>query len=156
MKTSCPGSSIFIAVPVLFLLVSPGPVDAQQKTKEYKADFVQVLRDSATMHFLADYWITEVLGVVGEEAIPETIKLGDAITIEDSILIVKHIFVTECLVDLKWDSEVLCEEGQVQCLLVERLEDVPSDKGTHRLWITVARLPSFRTGSEKRQRGQIA
>ena len=137
MKTPFPGSRLFIALTAFFALTSFAGAHAQQKTKEYKAGSIQVLKNSATMRFHTDYWITQVLGVVGEEGIPNTIELGDVITVEDGTLIVKHIFVTECLVDLKWGGEVLCEKGQVQCLLVERIEDVPSDRGTHRLWITV-------------------
>jgi hypothetical protein len=143
MRTPFPGRRLFIAIAAYFLVFSPAPAHVQQKTREYKADSIQVIDNSATMRFHTDYWITEVLGAVGEDGIPKTIELGDVITVEDRMLIVNHIFVTECLVDLKWGGEVLCEKGQVQCLLVERLEDVPSDRDTHRLWITVDQCRQF-------------
>jgi len=111
MRTRFPGSRIFVAIAALLLLVSLTPAHAQQKTKEYRTDSIQVLKNSATMRFHADYWVTQVLGVVGDEGIPRTIELGDVITVEDRALIVNHIFVTECLVDLIWAGEVLCEKG---------------------------------------------
>jgi hypothetical protein len=137
MRPPFTGSKRLSAVTAFFLALSPRLAHAQQKTGEYEVDSIQVLNNSAATRFRADYWITEVLGVVGGDGIPETIYLGDVITVEGRTLTVNYIFVTECLVELKWAAKVLCEKGQVQCLLVERLEDVPSDRGTHRLWITV-------------------
>ena len=141
---------IFIAIAACFLLLAPAPATAQQKTREYKANSIQVLKNSATMRYQKDYFVTKVMGVVGKEGIPQIISLGDVIAVKDRTLTVNHIFVTECFVMMEWGGEVLCEKGQVQCLVVERPEDVPSDRDTHRLWITVDHcrpLPE-KTGSQ--------
>ena len=125
------------AIAVAFLLMALAPANAQQKTREYMANSIEVLKNSATMRYHKDYLITETTGVVGKNGIPSMIKLGDVITVKDRTLNVNYIYVTECLVNMEWGGEVFCEKGQIRCLVVERPEDVPSDSGTHRLWITV-------------------
>lgn len=129
-------------------ILSFGIVNAQEKTREYRADSIEVLSNSGTMRYRSDYVVTQVTGVVGKAGIPDVIKQGDTITVQDRTLRASFIFVTECLVEMKWGGQVLCAKGQIQCLVVERLEDIPSDTNDYRLWITVDHCrPSFLKGT---------
>ncbi len=134
-----PWSKSFIMLAIVALLpIWPGTL-AGQKTREYKAQSVRVLQHSATMRYRDDYWVTTITGVAGKDGIPQRISVGDTIHVGDRALTANYIFVTECLVTLEWAGNVLCDQGQVQCLVVERLEDVASDSNPYRLWITVDR-----------------
>lgn len=110
---------------------------AGENTREYRARAIKVLNNSATMRYQNDYFVTSTTGVVGNQGIPGIIRLGDNIEVGDQSISVKHIFVTQCLVQMEYAGEVFCERGQVSCVVVERLEDVPSDNERDRLWITV-------------------
>lgn len=115
-----------------------GAVREGEKTREYKAASVRVLNRSATMHYQKGYMMTVVSGIVGSEGIPEVISLGDVIKVKGETLKVNHIFVTEYFVDMKWGKEVLARKGDIDCVIVEREEDVPSDdEDRDRLWIHV-------------------
>jgi hypothetical protein len=122
-------------VAICFLL--PAAADAKQRTKEYQATSISVLENSGTMRYHEDYLITKFTGVIGTIGIPQTIVLVDIIKGKDRTLVVNHIFVTQCLAILKYAGRVLCAQGQIKCLVVERSEDIPSDRDIHRLWITV-------------------
>lgn len=119
------------------IAIYPALVGAQEKTEQFNARTIKVLSTSATMRYHADYWVTVVSGVIGSEGIPETIRLGDKITVEDRTLTANYIFATRCLTRMEWAGEVLCEEGQISCVVVERPEDVPSEEERDRLWIHV-------------------
>ncbi len=119
-------------------------VAAAQKVSEFKASAIQVQGDSATMHYHKDYLITTVSGVVGKAGIPRTIRLGDVIRVEDRVLKVNHIFATKCLKTMKYRKETLCRKGQVQCVIVERPEDRPTDEERDRLWIHVKQCVPLR------------
>jgi hypothetical protein len=118
-------------------VICAAPATAQDKVEEFQAKAIEVVNDSAAMLYHADYWITVASGTVGKAGIPQVIRLGDTISVEDRKLQVNHIFAKRCLVRMEWDGQVLCEEGQVSCVAVERPEDVPSDEERDRLWIYV-------------------
>jgi hypothetical protein len=119
------------------LLLAPNLATAQSKTVEFQARAIEVLDDSATMLYHADYWITTVTWPVGKEGIPKVIRLGDVVTVGNRTLVANYIFVTQCLERMEWGGDVLCEKGQTTCTVVERPEDVPSDEERDRQWIYV-------------------
>jgi len=123
------GAELLTANAASFLLLPPTPANARGKLQS-TGPSILVLKNSGTMRFQKDSLVTNVLGVVGEEGIPRRIGLGDIIKVEDWTF-------TKCLANLEWGGTVLCETGQVKCVVVERPEDVPSDRDTHRFWITV-------------------
>jgi len=127
-----------LAVPIIMASMSPLFAFAQGKTMEFQAQSIEVLNNSATMLYHADYWVTSVSGSVGKEGIPKIIRLGDVVVVKGSTLRVNHIFATKCLTKMRWKDEILCEEGQVHCVAVERPEDVPSYDDRDRLWIFVS------------------
>jgi hypothetical protein len=114
-----------------------GSPAAQQKTREFNPQAIRVMNNSATMHYHKDYLVTIVSGVVGSEGIPQVIRVGDVIKVKDRSLKVNHIYATQCLERMEWSGQVLCEQGQVSCVAVERPEDRPSDEERDRLWIHV-------------------
>ena len=63
--------------------------------------------------------------------------MGDAVKVGNRSLRVNHIYATQCLEKLEWAGELLCEEGQVNCVAVERAEDRPSGDERDRLWVYV-------------------
>jgi hypothetical protein len=112
---------------------------AQSKIEEFQASSIEVLSDSAEMLYHKDYLVTVTSGVVGKVGIPNVIRVGDSITVEDTTVPVNYIFVTRCLTRMEYGGQVLCEEGQTTCVAVENPEDVPSDEERDRVWIYVAR-----------------
>ena len=110
---------------------------AQKKTVEAEARMIRVLNNSATMRYQKDYLITVVSGSAGSEGIPKVISVGDAVKVGNRSLRVNHIYATQCLEKLEWAGELLCEEGQVNCVAVERAEDRPSGDERDRLWVYV-------------------
>jgi hypothetical protein len=110
---------------------------ADDSTREFTATAVQVLDGSASLHYHTGYLITSVTGDLGGAGIPETIRLGDTISVQDRKLTVHYIYGTECLKRMEWGGEVFCDVGQTYCVAVERPEDVPSDEERDRQWIYV-------------------
>lgn len=85
-----------------------------------------------------NYLVTQSRGPVGSEGIPAEIRLGDVVQVKDKHINVKHIFWTRHLERAQYGKEILAEEGEVRCVLVETPEDLPySDDFRNRLWITV-------------------
>lgn len=112
--------------------------ESDNRTQEYKAASIRVLNQSATMHQHKNYFITQTSGPVGTEGIPEVIKLGDTVTVKGKTILVRHIFVTEILADMKWGAEVLAKKGDVRCVIVESEENLPyGEEKRNRLWIYV-------------------
>jgi hypothetical protein len=56
---------------------------ADDSTREFTATAVQVLDGSASLHYHTGYLITSVTGDLGGAGIPETIRLGDTISVQD-------------------------------------------------------------------------
>src|SRR5262249_48600395 len=107
-------------------------------TRKYKASAVEVLNHSAMMHEQKNYFVTSTTGPVGNEGIPDAIKVGDTVTVRGRTLHVRHIFVTEILEDMKWGGKMLAKKGDVHCMVVASEQDLSSD-GTERdrRWIRV-------------------
>ena len=123
----------FLITTFLFI----GQTNAQEKRREYRASAIEVLNDSAAMHYHKNYFITVISGTVGSEGIPSVIRVGDRITVKDRTLKANYILATECLERMEWGGEVHCEAGQVYCVVVERPEDIPSEIERNRQWIYV-------------------
>jgi len=58
--------------------------------------------------------------------------------VDDKAILANYIFVTKYLVDMVWNKTVLGKKGESSCLVVEHLEDIPTDEERDRLWINVA------------------
>ncbi len=72
--------------------------------------------------------------------IPESIQLGETITVKGQRIRANHILVKEIQADMKYSSQFLGKAGDSQCVIVESLENLPDDNesGTsERLWIIV-------------------
>lgn len=146
-----------VPVFVIFMAVTIGA--AAEKTREYEATAVRVRNNSATMNAHKNYYVTIVSGPVGKEGIPEVINLGDKITVKDRSLTVKHIFVTEILEDMKWAGKSLGRKGDIQCTIVERLQDLPhvdENQWRDRLWIHVTECEPIRVAAKPSDSSQIS
>jgi len=119
------------------LTVGAAPVIAQHDITEFEARSIRVLGNSAVMHSQQDYWVTSATGPIGSKGIPETIRLGDAITVNDRTVMAKHIYASRCNRRIEGAGKVLCEDGHTSCVVVEKPEDRPSDQVRNRLWIHV-------------------
>jgi len=113
--------------------------DSDSKVREYKATSIRVRNGSATMWQDKNLLITQTRGPVGTQGIPETINIGDVVTVDGKPIRVKHIFVTEFLQDMRWGKETLGRKGDVKCVIVESEENLPygDEKQRNRLWINV-------------------
>ena len=81
---------------VVLLLVG-APLVLAQSTREGTAEEIIVRNNSGTMHQHKNYFITVISEVVGKEGIPNRIKIGDRVTVEDITITVNHIKVTHVL-----------------------------------------------------------
>ena len=106
-------SWIGAAVLVVAVIGCAPPTVDRERTREFKAQAVSVINNSATMHFHKRYLVTVVSGKIGSEGIPQVIRLGDVIRVKDRSLKVNHIYVTECLERMEWGGEILCEQGEI-------------------------------------------
>lgn len=107
------------------------------RTTEYKATAVRVVNRSAVMHEHRT-GILASTGAVGQDGIPDVLKLGDVVTVKGRTVRIRHIFVTEIHEDLKWAGEVLARKGDVRCIAVESEDQVPhNEQKRDRLWIYV-------------------
>ena len=103
-----------------------------------RASHIRVKNDSATMYATRNYLVTQSSGAVGRDGIPVDIRLGDAVQVQGQVIKVNHIFWKLYLERAQYKNQVLADAGDVQCVLVETLEDLPySDDYRDRLWITV-------------------
>jgi hypothetical protein len=107
------------------------------KAREYQAQSIRVKDRSAAMYQYKDHSLT---GPVGNDEIPESIQIGDAITINGQTIRAQHILVKEILSDIRYGGQVLGKTGDTQCVITESPENLPStDKNAarDRLWIVV-------------------
>ena len=63
------------------------------KAREYEAQSIRVKDHSATMYQYKDQSTATSSGPVGNEGIPESIQIGDAITVDGHTIRAKHILV---------------------------------------------------------------
>ncbi len=108
-------------------------------TEEGEAKSIRVRNDSAMMRYHKSYFFTLASGEVGREGIPTDILIGDSIRVKDHALRVNHIFWTRYRERVEMMGKVLANAGDVRCMLVETLADVPygDDERRDRLWILV-------------------
>lgn len=112
------------------------------KAREYEAQSIRVKDQSATLYQYNAHSIRPSFGPVGAAGIPESIQIGDAITVNGHTLRAQHILVKEILSDISYGGQVLGKAGEAQCVIVESLENLPDadESDTRdRLWIVVER-----------------
>lgn len=114
------------------------PAVAQDDITEFMAQSIRVLGDSGMMHRQRDYWITSVTWQIGSKGIPETINIGDVIGVSDQKIRANYIYASRCNRRIERAGNLLCRDGQIRCMVVERPEDRPSDDVRNRLWVQVA------------------
>ncbi len=111
-----------------------------RKAREYEAQSIRVKDQSATLYQYNADVIRPSLGPVGTVGIPESIQIGDAITVNGHTLRAQHILVKEILSDINYDGHVLGKAGETQCVIVESLKNLPDADQSDtrdRLWIVV-------------------
>lgn len=141
---------------LMFALPSRGIAGGD--TKEYMAQSIEVLNDSAMMHYHKNLHVTQVLGSVGKEGIPKVIRVGDKIKVKDRELTANFIYVTEALKTMSYGGQVLMKKGDISCVVVESPDNLPySDEWADRLWINVKQCKPTATneagGSDKSLEG---
>jgi hypothetical protein len=107
------------------------------KAREYQAQSIRVKDRSAAMYQYKDHSLT---GPMGNEEIPESIQIGDVVTVNGKTIRAQHILVKEILSDIRYGGQVLGKTGDTQCVITESPENFPSaDKSAarDRLWIVV-------------------
>lgn len=110
------------------------------KAREYEAQSIRVKDHSATMYQYKDHRLTTSANPVEQVGIPDSIQIGDAITVDGKTIRAKHILVKEILSDINYGGQVLGKTGETQCVIVESLEDLPSideSAARERLWVMV-------------------
>jgi len=110
------------------------------KAREYQAQSIRVKDQSAAMYQYNDHSLTPSSGPVGNEGIPESIRIGDVITVNGHTIRAQHILVKEILSDIHYGGQVLGKAGDTQCVITESPENLPSaDKSAarDRVWIVV-------------------
>lgn len=110
------------------------------KAREYEARSIRVKDQSATLYQYKAHLTTPSVGPVGTVGIPESIQIGDAITVDGHTLRAQHILVKEILSDINYDGHVLGKAGETQCIIVESLKNRPGvdqSDTSDRLWIVV-------------------
>lgn len=125
---------ILISVIVLWCLMG-GVVSSQSLRGEKAVSSIRVLNKSAMMHAHRDYWITIVSSPVGNETIPEIIKLGDIIKVKERTLRVRIIIATKHDKTFRYQGKVIARKGDTSCVIVESMKNLPSDEERSRLWI---------------------
>lgn len=132
--------TLIALVPVRLAKNETEQAQQTRKAREYEAQSIRVKDQSATLYQYNADSIRPSVGPVGAVGIPESIQIGDAITVNGHTLRAQHILVKEILSDIKYDGHVLGKAGETQCIIVESLKNLPdADQGdTHdRLWIVV-------------------
>lgn len=110
------------------------------KAREYEAQLIRVKDHSATMYHYKDNLMTTSSGSAGGGGIPETVQIGDTITVDGNTIRVTHILVKEILSDTNYGGQVLGKTGDTQCVVVESLENLPyvdNSAAREHLWIMV-------------------
>lgn len=119
----------------LILIYVTGVAIAGPASKDYSATEVMVLNDSALMYRTKNYFVTQTTGPVGKKGIPQRIKKGDRITVNDTTITVNHIRVTNILEDMFYAGRTFARKGDITCTLVESRSDFPNDEIKSRIWI---------------------
>ena len=117
---------IFISLIIFFIICS----------KSWTEDFaskVVVLDNSATMYISK----ARSTGPVGSAGIPNTISIGDEIIVDKTSITVGFIRVKYIDRDMIWNGEVIARKGDITCVVVASLEDIPSDDNKNRKWINI-------------------
>ena len=110
------------------------------KAREYEAQSIRVKDQSATLYQYNSHSTSPSVGPVGTVGIPESIRIGDAITVNGHTLRAQHILVKEILSDINYGGHVLGKAGEAQCVIVESRENLPEADQSDtrdRLWIVV-------------------
>ena len=134
-----------VAVAFFFALVFMNNGDnknnsGNDQVRKSETTSIRVKGKSATMYQHKNYLVTLASGPVGSEGIPEIIRVGDVVTVKDSTIRVEHIVVTEFLKDMKYGKDVLGQKGDIQCTIVQSLDNLPyvdEHDQRDRLWINV-------------------
>ena len=155
------GGAVFLSVAVVAIMLMLATVGNSQskndasdgRTRKYEATSIRVKGRSALMYQDKNYFITQTRGPVGSEGIPETIKVGDVVTVKDNTIQVQHIFVTEFYEDMKYGNEILAEKGDVHCIVVQSLDNLPyvdEHEFRDRLWINVEKCEPLKVAMPKK------
>ena len=122
---------ILISLVILFTICS----------KSWAEDFaskVVVLDNSATMYETKTRLVVlKSTGPVGSAGIPNTISIGDEIIVDKTSITVGFIRVKYIDRDMIWNGEVIARKGDITCVVVASLEDIPSDDNKNRKWINI-------------------
>ena len=132
--------TLIILVPVWLAKNETQQARQTGKAREYEVQSIRVKDQSATLYQYNAHFGTPSVGPVGTVGIPESIQIGDAITVNGHTLRARHILVKEILSDINYDGHVLGKAGETQCIIVESLKNLPDadQSDTHdRLWIVV-------------------
>ena len=122
---------IFISLVIFFVICS-------RSWAEDFASKVIVLDNSATMYETKKrLLILKSTGPVGSTGIPNTISIGDVITVDKTSITVGFISVKYIDRDMIWNGEVIAKKGDITCVVVESLEDIPSENNKERKWINI-------------------
>ena len=131
---------VFSIISIFLLLFS---VSIASKIKTYRAKEIKVINNSSKMFRVKNYFVTRISSDIGSEGIPEVFKIGDIINVDGNILNVKYIEVNEILEDMIYKNEILGRKGDIQCIAVESLDDIPSPENDQkefwleRKWINI-------------------
>ena len=110
-------------------------------SKSWAEDFaskVVVLDNSATMYETKTRLVVlKSTGPVGSAGIPNTISIGDEIIVDKTSITVGFIRVKYIDRDMIWNGEVIARKGDITCVVVASLEDIPSDDNKNRKWINI-------------------
>jgi hypothetical protein len=130
---------VFVASCLIWVFLGSSFAD-DKYAKDYQARKIQVLGNSAKMHYQDVGLVFDDSGVVGSEGIPEVISLGDFITVKGKTVQANIISVTEYLRDLPHPAigrPPLAKKGQVACMIASRENDFPHGEMRDRVWIRV-------------------
>lgn len=142
-------AALFVSVTAVALIAwlpvtregnKPQHAEENGKTREHQAQSIRVKDQSAAMYQYKDHPLTPSYGPVGNEGIPESIQIGDVITVNGHTIRAQHIIVKEVLSDISYGGQVLGKAGDTECVITESPENLPSaDQSAARdsLWIVV-------------------
>ncbi len=131
------GLVILLGVGVTALRETRKAAVSDRRTTEYKATAVRVVNRSAVMHEHRS-GLLATTGPIGQDGIPDMLRLGDTVTVKGRTIRIRHIFVTEIHEDLKWAGKVLAKKGDIRCIAVESEDQVPhNEEKRDKLWIYI-------------------
>ena len=128
---------IWLTLAALIVIMGSSATAVALKTERGRASVIRVQNNSATMSEHKDYFITCTSQQVGKGGIPQIIRLGDTIRVQDKEITVNYIFWTKFLERSKEPNGTIVEAGVIRCVAVESLDDQPSAICRDRLWIYV-------------------